>query len=108
MGSSLLNSYSPRSWSTTSFESPYAWRFLTLSWCASCKPMSMALYSATLLVQGLVRDNARGMTWFLGENEYDSNPGHQSCTWNGSRCSVEVHLPNRGVDLDRVYFSRLI
>src|SRR4051812_11095991 len=29
--------------------------------------MSRALYSATLLVQGSVRENARGMTWFRGE-----------------------------------------
>src|SRR3954466_5888553 len=67
MRSSLLTSYSPRRWFTTGFESPYAWRFLTPSWCASCKPMSRALYSATLLVQGSVRENARGMTWFRGE-----------------------------------------
>src|SRR3954471_24261851 len=29
--------------------------------------MSWALYSATLLVQGSVRENAHGMTWFWGE-----------------------------------------
>src|SRR3954464_9633481 len=44
----------------------------------------------------------------LGRNEHDPNPGHQSCTWNGSRCSVEVHLPNRGVDLRGMYFIRFI
>src|SRR4051812_32502333 len=28
-----------------------------------------------------------------GRNEDDSNPSNQSSTRNGSRCSVEVHLP---------------
>src|SRR4051812_27580488 len=67
MRSLLLTSYSPRSWFMTSSESPYAWSFLTPSWCASCKPMSRALYSATLLVQGSVRENAHGMTWLWDE-----------------------------------------
>src|SRR3954465_14861815 len=58
----------------TSSESPYAWSFLTLSRCASCKPMSRALYSATLLVQGSVWENARGMTWFWGEMNTTPTP----------------------------------
>src|SRR3954470_13662350 len=44
----------------------------------------------------------------LGRNEYDSNPGHQSCARNGSRCSVEVHLPNRGAGLSGMYLGSFI
>src|SRR5436189_2311745 len=36
--------------------------------------MSRALYSATLLVQGSVRENARGMTWFWGEMNTTPTP----------------------------------
>jgi len=34
---------------------------------ASWRPMSKALYSATLLEQGSVSENAHGRMWFLGE-----------------------------------------
>src|SRR3954470_10686049 len=47
--------------------------------------MSRVLYSATLLVQGSVRENACGMTWFWGEMSTIPTPATS---------------PSRGIDRD--------
>src|SRR4051812_15363585 len=105
MRSSLLTSYSPRSWFMTSSES----RGLVV-------PHSELVRQLQTNEQGVVLRNivcarfgegerARDDVVF-GRNGYDSDPGHQSRAWNGLRCSVEVHFPNRGVSLCGVYFSR--
>src|SRR3954468_17357009 len=41
-------------------------------------------------------------------NEDDSNPSSQSPVRDGSRCSIEVHLPNRMVCLSGMRFSGFI
>src|SRR3954465_12543018 len=46
--------------------------------CAIFMPMSRALYSATLLEQGFVRVNARGMTWWWGETKTIPTPAAKS------------------------------
>src|SRR3954463_10153927 len=125
MRSLLLTSYSPRSWFTMSSESPYAWSFLTPSPCASCKPMSWALYSATLLEQDLVRENARGMIWFWGEMNTTLTPATspargivrdapskyicQTAGWTWDECTSAVSSGNsskRAADFDVGFSAR--
>ena len=44
-----------------------------ISW-ASWRPISRVLYSATLLEQGVVNENAREKTWFCGETNTTPTP----------------------------------
>src|SRR4051812_41724267 len=46
---------------------------------------------------GLDQRECAGNDVVSGRNEDNSNPSHQSSARDGSRCSVEIHLPNRKV-----------
>src|SRR3954462_486310 len=97
MRSSLLTSYSPRSWFMTKFRIAVGLEV----------PHSELVRQLQVNEQGIVLRNIVGARFskrecarddvVSGRNEYDSNHGHESRTWNGTRCSIEVHLPNRGV-----------
>jgi len=58
--------------STWSIEKPPSSEFY-VCW-ASWRPMSKALYSATLLEQGFVSENARGRTWLSGKTNITPTP----------------------------------